>query len=376
MPKAKKKGGEPSAVDAPPPKPPSEPVAAENSHSPADSQPSPADSPVGPISPSHPPSIEPAAAATPSPTTPGLAELATPVAALPELDLSRFADLISLIEETNERTQKKELGRHIRKILARHQLPDYTVVMLVDDVDPIGSYHSNEIYKAASAAAKAKDVLMILSSAGGSIEPGFLLSKTCKRLAKAKFVVAVPRKAKSAATLIALGGDEIHMGMMSELGPIDPQIGGFPALGVQSSLEVVADLVCRYPPSAEMFARYLSLNLDLKHLGYFARVPGSAVQYAERLLAGKTLGQRQTPPLIGKHFVEHYKDHAFVIDVDESKDLLGPMVVQDSKEYAAANEIYQFLDTFGRFLSAVRSRVFWYVGTVENGYGSREIGKD
>jgi membrane-bound ClpP family serine protease len=67
----------------------------------------------------------------------------------------------------------------------------------------------------------------------------------------------VPRQAKSAATLIAIGADEIHMGPLGELGPIDPQLGGLPALGVGQALERIASLVERHPGSAEMFARYL-----------------------------------------------------------------------------------------------------------------------
>jgi hypothetical protein len=39
-----------------------------------------------------------------------------------------------------------------------------------------------------------------------------------------KFRVIVPNLAKSAATILALGADEILMGHISELGPIDPQI--------------------------------------------------------------------------------------------------------------------------------------------------------
>jgi ClpP class serine protease len=39
-----------------------------------------------------------------------------------------------------------------------------------------------------------------------------------------KLRVIVPNIAKSAATLFALGADEILMGYLSELGPIDPQV--------------------------------------------------------------------------------------------------------------------------------------------------------
>jgi ATP-dependent protease ClpP protease subunit len=77
--------------------------------------------------------------------------------------------------------------------------------------------NSNRIYRAASAAGKETPILLVLHSQGGRIEPGYLISKSCKRLAKDKFVIAVPRKAESDARLLSLGADEIHMGLMSEL---------------------------------------------------------------------------------------------------------------------------------------------------------------
>lgn len=83
----------------------------------------------------------------------------------------------------------------------------------------------DQIYKSLEKDDK-KDNLLILFSNGGSVEPAYLISKCCKEYSK-KFIVAIPRKAKSATTLIALGADEIYMVQMSQLGPIDPQIGGF-----------------------------------------------------------------------------------------------------------------------------------------------------
>lgn len=37
--------------------------------------------------------------------------------------------------------------------------------------------------------------------------------------------------------MLALGADEIHTGIISELGPIDPQIGDYPALGLGAAVE-------------------------------------------------------------------------------------------------------------------------------------------
>ena len=82
-------------------------------------------------------------------------------------------------------------------------------------------------------------------------------------------------------------------------------------------------------------------------MGYFERVNESAAQYASRLLTGKKLPAGTTPESLGDHFTNHYKDHSFVIDVDESEDLLGKTIVKrDSNEYKLANSIYQFMNFF------------------------------
>ena len=49
---------------------------------------------------------------------------------------------------------------------------------------------------------------------------------------KAKVTVYVPVYAMSGGTLIALAADEIVLGEFSVLGPIDPQIAGFPAASI------------------------------------------------------------------------------------------------------------------------------------------------
>ena len=119
-------------------------------------------------------------------------------------------------------------------------MEDYYWLFLYDGSNSISFTHSNRIYETIKSV-NGSDIAMLLYSSGSSIEPAYLISKTCKRKSKNKFVVSIPRNAKSAATLIALGANEIHMGMMSELGPIDPQIGGFPALSMSNALEKIAE---------------------------------------------------------------------------------------------------------------------------------------
>ena len=203
---------------------------------------------------------------------------------------------------------------------------------------------------------------------GGKIEPAYLISKICQRLANEKFVVAIPRRAKSAATLISLGANEIHMGLLSELGPIDPQIGGFPALGLTNALEKIADLSTRFTGSSDMFAKYLTENLSISHLGYFERINESAVQYAERLLEGKSFKNGQTPSSLAEHFTNHYKDHNFVIDIDEATKLLGTDIVKENTpEYETANELYNFFENVDFWYGLFKNKTLRYIGNIENG---------
>lgn len=291
-------------------------------------------------------------------------------------DLSNGSDLFALIREKDDELLKREVTSHVAKILASYHLDSYTVVLLFDDCDLLTTYHANQVYDAASEGGTEKDILLILQSPGGRIEPAYLISKTCKRLSKGKFSVAVPRRAKSAATLITLGADEIHLGLLSELGPIDPQIGGYPALSLANALNKLAELACQFPQSSDMWANYLTKNLNLRDLGYLERLSESAVQYAERLLSSKSLPKPHTAESLADHFVRHYKDHAFVIDMDETKSLLGESIVKSgTSEYQAANAVYKFLDFLEFLLRVLIGKEFYYVGAIKDGLSVREIKK-
>ena len=67
-------------------------------------------------------------------------------------------------------------------------------------------------------------VLLILNSAGGFALPAERIVNILQSYSKSGFTVVVPKMAKSAATMICFGAEEIWMSQTSELGPIDPQI--------------------------------------------------------------------------------------------------------------------------------------------------------
>ena len=66
------------------------------------------------------------------------------------------------------------------------------------------------------------DVLLL--SGGGDIDAAYNLALLFRKFAVKELVFIIPRWAKSAATLLACGGNKILMSPIAELGPVDPQI--------------------------------------------------------------------------------------------------------------------------------------------------------
>jgi len=93
-------------------------------------------------------------------------------------------------------------GRH--KSLTQYDVPPF--YSMLKSVDPIA------------------DLDLVVVSPGGDGTAAESLLDLCRKYCRGVLRVVVPLYAKSAATLLALGADEIVMGETSELGPIDAQV--------------------------------------------------------------------------------------------------------------------------------------------------------
>jgi hypothetical protein len=246
-------------------------------------------------------------------------------------------------------------------------LQEYNVRLLMDSRS-IGPTDSDQIYQSFKDVDRSKPVLLIVKSGGGSISAAFFVAKVCRESTDAEFSIAVPREAKSAATLICCGADRIHMGSLSELGPIDPQFGSTPALALKNSVEHLAELAARYPGAAAMFSEYLARTLRVESLGYYERVAASAVQYAVRLLRSRAIPAQTEPELetLAKHLVYNYKDHGFVIDSREAIELFGATVIaSNTPEYEFANRIYDHIDFLNYFVGQALGRELSFAGVFD-----------
>lgn len=137
-----------------------------------------------------------------------------------------------------------------------------------DDIAPLGSM-------LASMGTVVNLDLMIHSPGGNGVVAEKLVDM-CRQHCSGKFRVIVPNMAKSAATLISLGADEIVMGYCSELGPIDPQkiinVGGMPQqISGQSFIEARKNLLNEIQEGRK-------LNIDIT--GYLQQLASSSMDPA------------------------------------------------------------------------------------------------
>jgi ClpP class serine protease len=77
---------------------------------------------------------------------------------------------------------------------------------------------------------------LVLHTPGGVVLPSLQIARAIKAR-RGKVTVFVPHYAMSGGTLIALAADEIVMSEHAVLGPIDPQVGGYPAASLLRTVE-------------------------------------------------------------------------------------------------------------------------------------------
>lgn len=149
----------------------------------------------------------------------------------PPTDKDLFAALIESLGSTSteEKNAKRDdiFHRYLLNVISSHVVSSNYNILIIYDESRLVKSDADRIYSAVSALQDKKPLLVVVYSTGGSIASAYLIGKLCREYAKDRFVAVVPRQAKSAATLLCCAADEIHMGSLSELGPIDPQIVEF-----------------------------------------------------------------------------------------------------------------------------------------------------
>jgi len=218
---------------------------------------------------------------------------------------------------------------------------------------------------------KDSPIALLIDSPGGFAKESYqiarLLVKRC-----GKFVALVPRYAKSAATLLLMGADEIYMGRHAELGPLDVQFFDANREETVSALDTVHSLqrlkafaletvdeamflmIGRTAKKTEKvlphtlhfvaeLVKPLLDQIDVIEYTKMSRDLKVAEEYAVRLLANRnSMSQAIT---IASHFVEHYPEHGFFIAPEEARQVGMPVRENSEEVDNLLDQIFHLLET-------------------------------
>ena len=164
---------------------------------------------------------------------------------------------------------------------------------------------------------------LVIHTPGGIVLAAMQIARAVEAH-KAKVTVYVPVYAMSGGTLIALAADEIVLGEFSVLGPIDPQIAGFPAASIVKARNA--------KPAESVF----DLTFVLADMGEkaLAQVKRGAVELLTRRMergAAEALAEK----LAGGHWT-----HDYALTATEAATLGLPIKVGMPAEVLALMKLY------------------------------------
>lgn len=191
---------------------------------------------------------------------------------------------------------------------------------------------------------KDKPIGLLLHSPGGYARDAFIIARLFHRHCQG-FTAIVPKYAKSAATLLALGADRILMHTDAEMGPLDAQVLDLERERRASALDEVQSLERLHAEALSLIDSTMMLligragkrtdiilphalkyvaetmrplfeKIDTVHFTAMSRTLKVGETYAERLLS------RRYPDVaekVARGLVYDYPDHNFVIDFDECR---------------------------------------------------------
>jgi hypothetical protein len=217
-------------------------------------------------------------------------------------------------------------------------------------------------------------IAILLDSPGGDAQAAFQIAMLIRKVCGG-YSVVIPRYAKSAATLLALGADEVVMGNLAEIGPLDVQhreslrkefrsalnekqsverlhtsaleAVDRTALFVAGRLRLRGDEIEEFLPLIMEYVsdefRPLFEKLDVVHWAQVSRLLKIGEDYAERLLKPKY--SAKDAKSIAHTLVEAYPDHGFVIDDEEARSIGLDIRTPDREIARVVDELYDRVDT-------------------------------
>jgi ClpP class serine protease len=223
--------------------------------------------------------------------------------------------------------QEFERGRNSRVILLIHRQESISLLGI-----PISRYitieDSEQVLRAIRLTPPDVPIDLILHTPGGLVLATEQIARALIRH-PAKVTVYVPHYAMSGGTMLALASDEIVMDANAVLGPVDPQLGNFPAASI---LKVVED-----KPVGEIDDQTL-IMADL------SRKAIAQVQRFVRTLLKDTIPQQKINPENIENIIDALTTgrvtHDYPITVEEATEMGLPITVGLPRSIYTLMELY------------------------------------
>lgn len=202
---------------------------------------------------------------------------------------------------------------------------------------------------------RSKGLDLILHTPGGDIAATESLVDYLYSMYGNDIRVIVPQISMSAGTMIAFASKEIVMGKHSNLGPIDPQMGGLACQAVLNEFEEAKEDIKRNPQSAALWQVIIS-----KYHPTFLGACKQAIEWSEKMVYGwlrdnMCQGDEARVKKIVETFSNHteQKSHSRHISKKECEDVglnITPLEADQEFQDAVLTTHHAFMHTFSNTL--------------------------
>lgn len=259
--------------------------------------------------------------------------------------------LTRILNESNENISRliKEIQKKTNRKL---------IVYVANFNHPLGGVHLVDVMpfeEILRTIGPVDEVDLLLNSPGGEINATEKLVTMLRERYK-NIRVIVPNQAKSAATMIALASDQIVMGYLSELGPIDSQIAvtnpdgtvrAIPAQSVLDSIQLMTDRIADAKKSGAPIDQYVAMafRIDPSLWDMALKAQALTAQFAEKWLTNYMCkGDAKLAKQITKKFmdIKKFLSHGRMISVTDTKNILPKdSVVELSRDNPLWNMLWE-----------------------------------
>lgn len=227
---------------------------------------------------------------------------------------------------------------------------------------------------------KSKGLDLILHTPGGDIAATESLVDYLYSIFGKDIRVIVPQISMSAGTMIALSAKEILMGKHSNLGPIDPQMGGLACQAVLDEFKQAKEDIRQNPHSAALWQVIIS-----KYHPTFLGACKQAIEWSEKMVSkwledNMCATKKEKVKGILKTFADHkkQKSHSRHISKKECEDVgLTISSLEDDQDLqdAVLTTHHAFMHTFSNTAAVKMIENHNGVAYVENSFPQQPQGK-